>query len=496
MKASELAQIGLGKGDVNKVRKEVNDEMRRRFLHYRPYGPQLRFHNSKALERVMSGANQSGKTYAGSMETAFHLTGNYPDWWEGNRLEPVYDPNTDSYELNVWVVGTDNRTVRDNLMADIIGTREDKFTSGCLHPSYIEVDSRVMVAGTGGMVDNISIKHKSGCNAKLYFRSYAQGREYLQSASIHAVYCDEEPPEDIIGELKARLTATGGFMYMAFTPLSGMTRLVQEFWRGDDPNKMLVCMSIYESGHMTKEKLRMMESRYAALSESERKARMYGIPSIGTGMIYPIEDRDIYGEPPTPIPDHWKYLNGMDFGRGDHPNAVVFGVYDPTNDVIYLYDEEETVQKSVAENASLIRRRGSWVPVAWPHDLLKDTGVGAKNGSVSEGTRYKDHYVAEGITMCGVHAQTSDKSTRVEVGIIEVRRRLSDGRLKVSRRLSKWFDQKAIYRYGDDNKPIKKDDHLMDATRYLVIMIRYAITKLDILSDNNGEVEDGTDIWS
>ena len=32
-------------------------------------------------------ANQVGKTLAGAAEAAFHLTGRYPDWWQGKRWE-------------------------------------------------------------------------------------------------------------------------------------------------------------------------------------------------------------------------------------------------------------------------------------------------------------------------------------------------------------------------------------------------------------------------
>jgi hypothetical protein len=38
-------------------------------------------------ERLLMAANQVGKTLAGAAEAAFHLTGRYPDWWEGRRWE-------------------------------------------------------------------------------------------------------------------------------------------------------------------------------------------------------------------------------------------------------------------------------------------------------------------------------------------------------------------------------------------------------------------------
>ncbi len=93
-------------------------------------------------------------------------------------------------------------------------------------------------------------------------------------------------------------------------------------------------------------------------------------------------------------------------------------------------------------------------------------------------------------------ARTDKKSALVEVGLTILREMMEEGRFKVSATLQQWFDEKNIYRYGEDNKPIKKDDHLMDATRYFAIMLRYAISRLDINETSNGDMTDDTDIWA
>jgi Terminase large subunit, T4likevirus-type, N-terminal len=60
---------------------------RTKLLRYEPYPKQAAFHAAGAMhrERLLMAANQSGKTHAGAAEAAFHLTGNYPDWWIGRR---------------------------------------------------------------------------------------------------------------------------------------------------------------------------------------------------------------------------------------------------------------------------------------------------------------------------------------------------------------------------------------------------------------------------
>ena len=426
-----------------------------------------------------------GKTIAGCMEMAFHLTGNYPSWFKGHKIEPRTNVTSGEKEISCWVIGTDTKTVRDSLQAKLVGTVAKEFTDGCIHADLIDRDSVIMARGVTGLVDTIYIRHKSGCKAKLQFRSYEQGRGNLQSATVDACYCDEEPPSDIMGEIRARLGATGGFLYMAFTPLSGMTPLVQEFWAHDNPDKFLVCLSAYEALHYSPEKLRKLESKYAGLSESERQARMNGIPTMGSGVVFPVDDKDIWFDYEGKIPETWERIGGLDFGRGDHPTAVVWCARDPMTDTVYVYDCIETIRKSVAENASLMRRRGAWIPISYPHDLMRDSGVSVSNDKLkqTEGYRYKQMYEDEGVTLTPTNAKTVEGSTKVEVGICEMRQRMLEGRLKVAKHLSEWFKEKQTYRYGEDGKPIKEKDHLLDATRYAIIMLRYAVSEREAMFD-------------
>ena len=57
----------------------------------------------------------------------------------------------------------------------------------------------------------------------------------------------------------------------------------------------------------------------------------------------------------------------------------------------------------------------------------------------------------------------------VESGIYEVWQRLSTGRLKVFRSMSNWLYEFRLYRRDEKGRIVKENDHLMDATRYLVM---------------------------
>jgi hypothetical protein len=57
----------------------------------------------------------------------------------------------------------------------------------------------------------------------------------------------------------------------------------------------------------------------------------------------------------------------------------------------------------------------------------------------------------------------------VETGIYDVWQRLSSGRLKVFRGMKNWLSEFRLYRRDDKGRVVKDNDHLMDATRYLVM---------------------------
>ena len=56
---------------------------------FRPFEYQKKFFETGAhfARRGMIAANRAGKTIASTYETAYHLTGIYPDWWKGKRWD-------------------------------------------------------------------------------------------------------------------------------------------------------------------------------------------------------------------------------------------------------------------------------------------------------------------------------------------------------------------------------------------------------------------------
>lgn len=168
--------------------------------------------------------NQLGKTYCGAAEMAMHLTGLYPDWWEGRRFETP---------INAWAGGDTSETTRDNVQNLLVGPPADQeeWGTGSIPGDLIlETHPR---RGIANALDTIVVKHVSGGKSYLGFKSYDQGRKKWQGPSKHVVWFDEEPPMDVYMEGLTRTNATEGLAYMTFTPLMGMSEVVHMFLEGE-----------------------------------------------------------------------------------------------------------------------------------------------------------------------------------------------------------------------------------------------------------------------
>ncbi len=182
-----------------------------------------------------------------------------------------------------------------------------------------------------------------------------------------------------------------------------------------------------------------------------RDARSKGIPSLGSGAIYPVEESEIV-VPDMPIPDHWPRAYGMDVGW--NRTAAVWGALDRESDVLYLYAEHYRGMAEPSIHADAIKARGDWINgVIDP----ASRGRGQKDGE-----QLLNNYMELGLRLTlAVNAR--------EAGIYDVWARLSTGRLKVFSSLRSWLAEYRIYRRDERGNIVKENDHLMDATRYLVM---------------------------
>jgi phage terminase large subunit-like protein len=427
---------------------------------YKPYPKQLEFHNTIATERCLMSGNQQGKTWCAGAETAMHALNDYAAWYKGRR----YDGG-----IVIWASGVTSVSTRDNPQRILLG-RPEQIGTGMIPESKI---TNVVKAAHGAnnlcdyvqVVSNLVHTHQQG-TSYIFFKSYEQGREKWQGESVHVVWFDEEPPLAIYSEGKTRTNARNGIVYLTFTPLLGMSNVVRRFIHEPSAQRITINMGIYDALHYTKEKADEILDGYP---EHEREARGWGKPVLGSGAVYPVIESGIAVDA-FEIPMHWTRICGIDFGW-DHPTALVWAAWDRDTDVVYIYDCYSESRKIVSTHASVIKARGDWIPVAWPHD-----GMSTERGS---GQPLINLYRKEGVKTLPEHAKYPDaRGNSLEASVADVLNRMETGRFKVFRHLTKWFGEYRMY-HRVEGKIVAMDDDLMSATRYLMMCLQQSRTMPD-----------------
>ncbi len=434
---------------------------RTKLYRYSPYPKQREFHQKggdpTVYERLLMAANQVGKTLSAAMETATHLTGDYPAWWDGARWE---DPTTG------WAASNTSQTTRDSVQRLLLG-KPGEWGTGAI-PGEAIVEIRRASGGVPDCVDSVTVRHKSGGLSRLTFKTYDQGRERWQSETLDFVWLDEEPPYDIYFEAKTRTNAVQGIVYLTFTPLMGMSQTVKRFLIEKVPGTCVISMTIEDAGHYSPEDRARIIASYP---EHERKARAQGLPVLGSGAVYPVLDEAVTIAP-FPIPRYFRRIVGMDFGW-DHPTAAAWLAHDADTDVLYLYDAYKCRQQTPVIHAAAIKGRGAWIPIAWPHDGVAHE----KNGGLPLADQYRD----QGLLMLPEKATHDPEPGQaegtggynVEAGIISLLDRMQTGRFKVFSHLQDFFEEKNLY-HRKNGLIVKEDDDLLDAVRTGAMMLRFA----------------------
>jgi len=181
------------------------------------------------FERAILGGNRVGKTLGiGGYETAVHLTGLYPDWWDGHVIDKP---------ALIWAAGTKAVKVRDVNQEMLLGKLHKR--QGFTHANGGLVPSRVIKrltrkSGVSDAVDQVVIRHKKGWDNLLTFKSYEEGRTSFEAEAVDFIWLDEESNMAIYQECKMRILTTQGRILSTFTPVEGMSELVIRMLEGSD----------------------------------------------------------------------------------------------------------------------------------------------------------------------------------------------------------------------------------------------------------------------
>ncbi len=454
----ELVAAFLKSVQVNKI------------VSYRPYPWQREFHERGIdnPERMLMAANRVGKTISAAAEVSYHLTGDYPSWWQGKRFDKP---------TLVWTGSPTNETSKDIVQAELIGDLGESLGTGWVPRARIVGKPTTRQAGVKNVIDSFKVRHKSGDLSTCVLKTYEQGWQKWQGTAPHVVWLDEEPDDyKIFSEAQTRTLTSGGIVLVTFTPLLGVTELVEHFQSGGD-GIYLKSATWEDAPHLSREDKARLAASYR---EHERDARTKGIPMMGEGAILPIADENIVVDA-FPVPPHFVRIKGCDFGF-EHYGAGSEIAWDRGQDIIYVIDCYREKGQLAPYHAAWFNKANRWVPVSWPHDGM--------NTEKSGGAKVKEAYVLHGVNMLSKSARYPKSAGQdTEKGgpqdqwavIDEIRERMQTGRFKVFRHLSQWLEEKRSYhvKSGVDGKVIivSRRDDILKSTFYAVMMKRYAVSE-------------------
>jgi phage terminase large subunit-like protein len=439
------------------LREEKNRRDRRRkiWTYFPDTGPLRRELYHKHLEffrvgknkrvRLALCANRVGKTETmGGYEVACHLTGQYPAWWEGRRF---------AKPIRVWAAGDTAKTTRDAIQEKMIGPWDDRGTGLILGDCLLNVSPKQGIANAAEIV---SVKHVSGGSSTLMFKSFDQRREAFQGTEQDIIWLDEECPQDIYEESLTRTLTNNGMVILTFTPLLGLTPLIEGFLEGgsiQDPKnngtKHVILASWDDAPHLDHQAKEDMLGEYQPY---QRDARSKGIPQLGSGAIYPVSEDD-YTVPDFPIPDHWPRWFAMDVGW--NRTAAIHFAWDRDVDVIYEYYCHYRSEGEPSVHVHGIKAPGDWIPGV--------VDPAARGRSQVDGQQLIQMYRDLGLEL-------SAANNSVESGIYSVWQRLSSGRLKTFKiACAPVVQERRLYRRDVKGHVVKEKDHAMDTERYGVV---------------------------
>jgi phage terminase large subunit-like protein len=462
-RAAVIQQIAIME---EKLKRSKGDLYLRVFNSLYPWQSDFISATSDYHESCLMAANQIGKSYIGTLIDSIHLTGDYPDGWEGHTFD---------FAPHCWCLGYSMEKTRDLLQNALFGNYANGEFEGGLVPKD-RIESWESATGTPNAMRTVRVSHSSGGISVMQFWSYSQGQHAIMGDVVDWVHIDEEPKDSAIRPQVITRTINGdkgkgGRIIYTFTPENGKTELVIGFMDNPTKDQFFMMKGWSDAPHITKEKADRIMAIYPA---HQRDMRSKGIPLMGSGLIFETDMNELKVEP-FEIPKHWFVINGMDFGW-DHPQAHIQLVWDRDSDIFYLTNGWKKSKKQPFEAWHCVKPWAEDIPTAWPAD-----GLQTEKGSAKE---QRSYYSEAGFFMLPSHATWEDGGNGVWAGIGQLNELMNTGRLKVFSNLHEVFGELEQYHTkttGDGKISIVKlRDDLIDSLRYAYMMRRHAIRICDI----------------
>ena len=393
---------------------------------------------------LCTGGNRAGKTQFGA-QLAIAIAAGRDQWWvkEWMRLNNLPENLIQRKPQTVWYAALSYGDALEYGRPKL----EQYAPQGTKYVRWRAQDRGSMKLPNGGRIVSLSVD---------------AGREKFQGASVKFVWMDEEPTVDVFDECMLRTVDTQGKILITATPLKGLSFLYDFFVDQQPQGFDRYAISGLDNPFISSNKLRRA---VAHLSEASQNARLFGMFTSQSGLVYPEFDRAVHVVKPFQIPDHWPRDMCIDFGVRN-PFACLWIAHDEDEDALYVYREYYKTEKTTLENGRMILALGAKDPdLRW---VVADPE--SKDGRL---------LLAREL---GIHTKPAPKHIGVMETINQVKDRLkldANGRpalyvFSSCKELIKEFRKYKWSKTKGKDRPEKMHDHGLDALRYEVsFLYRY-----------------------
>lgn len=191
------------------------------------------------------------------------------------------------------------------------------------------------------------------------------------------------------------------------------------------------------------------------------------------GQVYPNWSSAIIEDVPdfTEISKDWEKAVSLDHGLRN-PTAVPFAAIDHKEGIVYIYDEYYQPNTLVPQHAAALKPKIEAIPPGLLRFMVIDPSAKNKTDPIngkSVQALYQEY---------GLYFQPGNNS--IETGILRVNSYIERGKLKIFKSCANLIREGLSYKFPEismdddgnlDEKPEKKNDHLMDALRYLMMRL-------------------------
>lgn len=328
-----------------------------------------------------------------------------------------------------------------------------------------------------GMIRNI--RFNSGVT--VYFKTYSQKVKDLQSASVFAIFADEEMPIEYLPELGARLNATDGYFHMVFTATLGQLhweQTIEPKSELDEKHKGALKIQVslydcleYEDGtksHWTPEKIARAKAKCP--TEAEVQRRIYGRFVKSEGLRYESFDLERNLTDAHPLPKSWQIYSGVDIGSGGssgHPAAIIFVACSPDHKMGRIFKgwRGDGIPTSASDILSQYKKlkKGLNISAQYYDWAAKDFFTIASNNGESFSRAEKGKDLGEGLL-----------NTLFKLGMLKIQR----GDIELEKLVSE------LRTLSVDKDKSKAKDDLIDALRYACTQIPWDFSDIEVQSDD------------